>query len=82
MPPYISSTCAHHQEVKIALHSFWYHHTYRIVCITKYGSENVKKTVEFRAVIFNTECENPTCYIKTSSHQFNIYELINITQYS
>ena len=25
----VSSTCAHHQEVKIALHSIWYHHTYR-----------------------------------------------------
>jgi len=23
------STCAHHQEVKIALHSIWYHHIYR-----------------------------------------------------
>ena len=21
--------CAHHHEVKIALHSLWYHHTYR-----------------------------------------------------
>jgi len=32
MPLHISSTCAHHQEVKIALHSIWYHHyhhTYR-----------------------------------------------------
>ena len=29
MPLHVSSTCAHHQEVKIALHSFWYHHTYR-----------------------------------------------------
>jgi len=27
MPVHVSSTCAHHQEVKIALHSFWYHHT-------------------------------------------------------
>ena len=26
---HVSSTCAHHQEVKIALHSIWYHHTYR-----------------------------------------------------
>jgi hypothetical protein len=25
---HVSSTCAHHQEVKIALHSLWYHHTY------------------------------------------------------
>jgi len=29
MPLHVSSTCAHHQEVKTALHSLWYHHTYR-----------------------------------------------------
>jgi len=29
IPLHVSSTCAHHQEVKIALHSLWYHHTYR-----------------------------------------------------
>ena len=29
MPLHISSTCAHHQEVKIVLYSSWYHHTYR-----------------------------------------------------
>ena len=28
MPLHVSSTCAHLQEVKIALHSLWYHHTY------------------------------------------------------
>jgi len=28
MPLHVSSICAHHQEVKIALHSLWYHHTY------------------------------------------------------
>ena len=27
MPLHVSSNCAHHQEVKIALHSLWYHHT-------------------------------------------------------
>jgi len=26
MPLHVSSTCAHHQEVKIAIHSLWYHH--------------------------------------------------------
>ena len=26
---HVSSTCAHHQEVTIALHIPWYHHTYR-----------------------------------------------------
>ena len=29
MPLHISNICAHHQEVKIALSSLWYHHTYR-----------------------------------------------------
>ena len=29
MPLNVSSTCAHHQEVKIALHSLRYHHTCR-----------------------------------------------------
>ena len=27
MPLHVSSICAHHQEVKIAFHSFWYRHT-------------------------------------------------------
>jgi len=29
MPPHVSSTCAQHQEVKIALDGLWYHHNYR-----------------------------------------------------
>ena len=29
MPVHVSRTCAHHQEVKIALHGLWYHHAYR-----------------------------------------------------
>jgi len=29
MPLHVSSTCAHHQEVKIVIYSLWYHHTYR-----------------------------------------------------
>jgi len=29
MPLHVSSTCVHLQEVKIALHSLWYHHIYR-----------------------------------------------------
>ena len=29
MPLHISSTCVHHQQVKIALHNLWYYHTYR-----------------------------------------------------
>ena len=29
MTLHVSRTCVHHQEVKIALHSLWYHKTYR-----------------------------------------------------
>ena len=29
MPIHVSSTCVHHQDVKIALQSLWYHQTYR-----------------------------------------------------
>jgi len=29
MPLHVSSICVHHQEVKIVLHSPWYHKTYR-----------------------------------------------------
>ena len=29
MPLHVSSTCAHHQEVKIPLHYLWFHQTYR-----------------------------------------------------
>ena len=29
MPLHVSSTCSHHQEVKIALRSLLYHQTYR-----------------------------------------------------
>ena len=29
MSLHVSSTCAHHQEVKIALYILWHHHTYR-----------------------------------------------------
>jgi hypothetical protein len=29
MPLHGSSTCAHHQEVKIALNNHWEHHTYK-----------------------------------------------------
>jgi len=29
MPLHVSSTCAYHQKVKIALYSLWYRHTYR-----------------------------------------------------
>ena len=34
MPVHVSSTCAHHQDVRIALQSLWYHHTYR--CHSKF----------------------------------------------
>jgi len=42
MPLHVSSTCAHHQEVKIALHSLWYHHTYASTCFEHMCSKHVE----------------------------------------
>jgi len=36
MPLHVSSKCAHHQEVKIALYSLWYHHTETLVSVWRY----------------------------------------------
>ena len=45
MPLHVLSTCAHHQEVKIAFHSLWYHHTETNEWskIVKYNSINMSK---------------------------------------
>ena len=45
MPLHVSSTCAPHQDVKIALHSLWYHHTETSEWskITKIHSINISK---------------------------------------
>jgi len=46
MPLHVSSTRAHHQEVKIALHSLWYHHTYR--CDDKHMCSQSTNCITFR----------------------------------
>jgi len=55
MPLHVSSTCAHHQEVKIALHSLWYHHTetsgwYKMTIIQFYEYEQI--VVKFMCEFF------------------------------
>jgi len=49
MPLHVSNTRAFRQEVKIALHSLWYHHTYRRLSraqVERAGQQNVKKKYE------------------------------------
>jgi len=49
MPLHVSSTCAHHEEVKIALHSLWYHHTYRWPsCVQVERDAPVHETATYR----------------------------------
>jgi len=62
MPLHVSNTCAHHQEIKIALHSLWYHHneTSERSKITKtqfykYEQVVVKFTCEFFRCEFCSE---------------------------
>jgi hypothetical protein len=47
MPLHVSSTCAHHQGVKIVLHSLWYHHTCR------WPSRAPVYEIDFRLSLFN-----------------------------
>ena len=59
MPLHVSSTCAHHQEVKIALHSLWYHHTEtsewsKITKIQFYKYEQI--VVKFMCEFFVCDC--------------------------
>jgi len=62
MPLHVSSTCAHHQVIKIALHSLWYHHTYRCDdtrgCIPPDDEHMCSKHVETRNKIY---CETILC---------------------
>jgi len=46
MPLHVSSTCAHHQDVKIALHSLWYHHTYRWLSVHGLRGHEMKLIVK------------------------------------
>jgi len=46
-PLHVSSTCAHHQEVKIALHSVWYHHTDRLPSRARDGQLLCIKLVKY-----------------------------------
>ena len=51
MPLHVSSKSAHHQEVKIALHSLWYHHTYRwpsLAQVERGLSQPVHETATYR----------------------------------
>jgi len=57
MPLHVSSTCAHRQEVKIALHSLWYHHTdtsewSKIIKIQFYKYEQIVVKFYYYLLIF------------------------------
>ena len=58
--------CAHHQEVKIVLHSLWYHHTEasewsKITKIQFYKYEHI--VVKFMYELYNSYINDTTCCI-------------------
>jgi len=57
MPLHVSSTCAHHQDVKIALHSLWYHQTE-----TSEWSKNTKiQFYKYEQIVVKFMCEFFRC---------------------
>ena len=86
MPLHVSSTCVHHQEVKIALHSLWYRHTEKKVSgpkITKirfYKYEQIE--VKFMCEFFGCDCcvlliVDMLCHVEVM-----FIQLLNLLDYS
>jgi len=48
MPLHVSSTCAHHHEIKIVLYSLWYHHNYRWPSRAHIAKQPVHQTATYR----------------------------------
>jgi len=86
---YMFRAHAHHQEVKIALHSLWYHHTYKWLSRARvergqmYGQQNIKIGVNVTAfdcwaitvVVITGVCSwNDSCYYASYSP---LYTLVN-----
>ena len=74
MPLHVSSKCAHHREVKIALHDLWYHHTK--IQFYKYEQIEVKFMCEF----FGCDCcvlltTNMLCHV-----EFMFVQLLNLLE--
>jgi len=79
MPLHVSSTCAHHQEVKIALHSLWYHHTYRCDDITRdilYISVHITRDTLYISVHITRD----TLYISVHITRDTLYISVHITR--
>jgi len=72
---HVSSTCTHHQEVKIALQSLWYHHTYRCDD-TRWNKLIVKQKFCASSCLIteiNTEMHGQQNVKKQSSDMFRCY---------
>jgi len=83
MSLHVSSTCAHHQEVKIVLYSLWYHHTEtsewsKITKIQFYKYEPI--VVKFILWVFRDYCVlltiNMLCHVEVMFIQLlNLLEI-------
>jgi len=93
MPLHVSSICAHHQEVKIALHRLWYHHTEtsewsKITKIQFYKYEQI--VVKFMCEFFGSDfcalltinmlCLTDTLYIHMRVKHFGMANIKLITR--
>jgi len=83
MPLHVSSTYAYHQEVKIALHSLWYHHTEtsewsKITKIQFYKYEQI--VVKFMCEFFGCDY----CVLRTVNMLFHVevmlIQLLNLLE--
>ena len=77
MPLHVSITCAHHQEVKIALHSLWYHHTE-----TSEWSKITKiQFCKYEQIVVKFVCEYTVITPEKFTHKCYYYLLIFLELY-
>jgi len=81
MSLHVSSTCALHQEVKLSLHSLWYHHTEtsewsKITKIQLYKYE--QKVVKFMCEFFRVWLLCITYYKHVMSCRGYVYPVVKL----
>ena len=77
MPLHVSNTCAHHQEVKIALHSLWYYHTYRC---NQLDAQNFCFTISFISCLYMFRTH--VLIIRRSKLHYTASDIITLKQVS
>ena len=72
MPLHVSSTCAHHQEVNIQLHSLWYHH----IETSEWSKVTEIQFYKYEQIVVKFNCEFFGCALNWLNTEINIQLIV------